>query len=207
MTMLLSEQLRPSRFDDLTLPTALKMRLQKMYDTRNVMNMLFYGKPGTGKTTAAKIFTKSEFFDAIEINGSLQTSVEEIRSTVQNFAYSCSLFNSSKICFIDEAEYLSKNAQAGLRSLIESSSDNCRYIFTANDLSKIHPALCSRLIPICFDMTVTQTQEALDSYVNRLIEKLRQTSASVNEDRVKRIVQLNYPDFRTIANHLEFELL
>jgi hypothetical protein len=56
-------------------------------------------------------------------------------------------------------------------------------------------------------MTVTQTQEALDSYVHRLIEKLRQTSSSVNEDRVKRIVQLNYPDFRTIANHLEFELL
>jgi replication-associated recombination protein RarA len=207
MTMLLSEQLRPSRFDDLTLPTSLKMRLQKMYDTRNVMNMLFYGKPGTGKTTAAKIFTKSEFFDAIEINGSLQTSIEEIRSTVQFFATSCSLFDTSKICFIDEAEYLSKNSQAGLRSLIESSSENCRYIFTANDLSKIHPALCSRLIPICFDMTGTQTQEALDSYVHRLIEKLRQTSSSVNEDRVKRIVQLNYPDFRTIANHLEFELL
>jgi replication-associated recombination protein RarA len=207
MTMLLSEQLRPSRFDDLTLPNSLKMRLQKMYDTRNVMNMLFYGKPGTGKTTAAKIFTKSEFFDAIEINGSLQTSIEEIRSTVQCFATSCSLFDTSKICFIDEAEYLSKNSQAGLRSLIESSSENCRYIFTANDLSKIHPALCSRLIPICFDMTVTQTQEALDSYVHRLIEKLRQTSSSVNEDRVKRIVQLNYPDFRTIANHLEFELL
>jgi replication-associated recombination protein RarA len=207
MTMLLSEQLRPSRFDDLTLPTSLKMRLQKMYDTRNVMNMLFYGKPGNGKTTAAKIFTKSEFFDSIEINGSLQTSVDEIRSTVQNFAHSCSLLDSPKICFIDEAEYLSKNAQAGLRSLIESSSENCRYIFTANDLRKMHSALCSRLIPICFDMTATQTQEALDSYVQRLIEKLRQISSSVNEDRVKRIVQLNYPDFRTIANHLEFELL
>jgi replication-associated recombination protein RarA len=93
MTMLLSEQLRPSRFDDLTLPTSLKMRLEKMHDTRNVMNMLFYGKPGTGKTTAAKIFTKSDLFDAIEINGSLQTSVEEIRSTVQNFAHSCSLLD------------------------------------------------------------------------------------------------------------------
>lgn len=207
MSILLSEQLRPSRFEDLTLPNALKSRLQKMYETRDVMNMLFYGKPGTGKTTAAKIFTDSKFFDSIVINGSLQTSVDEVRSTVNNFATACSLYECPKICFIDEAEYLSKNAQAGLRSLIELTSANCRYIFTANDLSKIHPALCSRLIPICFDMTVTQTKEALDAYLERLISKLKQNSPLVNEDRVKRIVELNYPDFRTIANHLEFELM
>ena len=175
MTMLLSEQLRPIRFDDLTLPNLLKMRLQKMYDTRNVMNMLFYGKPGTGKTTAAKIFTTSELFDAIEINGSLQTSVDEIRSTVQNFAHSCSLLDSSKICFIDEAEYLSKNAQAGLRSLIESSSYNCRYIFTANDLSKIHSALCSRLIPICFDM------KSANRLLNALTKECSQYSCTLKK--------------------------
>ena len=103
MTILVSEQLRPKTFDDLVLSVKLRDRLKRMYDTRNVMNMLFYGKPGSGKTTAAKIFTESDDFTAITINGSLQTSVEDVRTKIQNFATSCSLFNTPKICFIDKA--------------------------------------------------------------------------------------------------------
>ena len=59
MSILVSEQLRPKTFDDLVLSVKLRDRLERMYDTRNVMNMLFYGKPGSGKTTAAQIFTES----------------------------------------------------------------------------------------------------------------------------------------------------
>jgi DNA polymerase III delta prime subunit len=107
--------------------------------------------------------------------------------------------------FIDEADYLSKNAQAGLRRTIEKSSNNCRYIFTANDLSKIHPALCSRLIPICFDLTSAQTESALEDYVRVTIEKLKQRSESIDAQRVETVIRHNYPDHRNIANRLEFE--
>jgi len=207
MNKLISEYLRPQSFDDLTMPSRLKERLIKMHETKNVMNMLFYGKPGSGKTTAAKIFTNSEHFECIELNGSLETSVEGIRNKVMNFASSASMFESHKICFIDEADYLSKNAQAGLRNLIEKTSDNCRFIFTANDLSKIHPALCSRLFQVSFDMTSSQTSDAIQIYIKRTILKLKEISNSIDESRVKRIIELNYPDFRIIANQLEFEFM
>ena len=207
MKKLTSEFLRPTSFEDLVLSSEIKTRLMKMHDTKNVMNMLFYGKPGSGKTTAAKIFTESENFESITINGSLETSVNDIRSSVRSFAYSSSLFLKGKICFIDEADYLSKHAQAGLRNLIEESSSNCRFIFTANELKKIHPALCSRLYTISFDMTASQIKNALSSYTERTIQMLKSSSSEIDEDRIKRIIELNFPDYRTIANHLEYEFI
>jgi replication factor C small subunit len=207
MNELISEYLRPTSFDEISLPNQLKEKLKRMYESKEVMNMLFYGKPGTGKTTAAKIFVDSGQFDTIQLNGSLETSVDDIRDKVRNFAMTCSMFDAHKICFIDEADYLSKNAQAGLRNLIESTSKNCRFIFTANEISKIHPALCSRLLPICFDMTTTQTSEQLEMYTSRTIEKLKKEKGEIDEKRIKRLIELYYPDFRVIASQIEFEFV
>lgn len=205
MNQLISEYLRPKTFQEMMLPNQLKIRLQKMLDEKNVMNMIFHGKPGSGKTSAAEIFCNDENFETITIDGSLMTSVNVVRDKVQNFATSMSLLDCKKIAFIDEADYLSKNAQAGLRRTIEQTSNNCRYIFTANDLSKIHPALCSRLIPICFDLTSAQTQSALEDYVRVTIQKLKQRSESIDRRRVEVLIRHYYPDHRNIANHLEFE--
>lgn len=207
MQELISEYLRPNNFDDIALPSQLRDKLQKMFDSKEVMNMLLYGKPGTGKTTVAKIFVNSDMYETIELNGSVQTSIDDIRKTVQNFATSCSMFDAHKICFIDEADYLSKNAQAGLRNVIESTSKNCRFIFTANDISKIHPALCSRLLMINFDLTSSQTTEAMNLYIKKTIEKLKIQNENLDESRVKRLIEIYYPDYRAIANHIEFELI
>jgi replication-associated recombination protein RarA len=92
MPKLISEILRPRSFDELVISDEIREKLTKMRDTTNVMNMLFYGKPGSGKTSAAKIFTDCEMFDTITINGSLETSVEDVRTQIRNFSTACSLF-------------------------------------------------------------------------------------------------------------------
>ena len=205
MNQLISEYLRPKSFPEMMLPNQLKIRLQKMLDEQNVMNMIFHGKPGSGKTSAARIICDDEKFDVLKINGSLLTGIDIVRNKIQNFAYSMSLMNQKKIVFIDEADYMSKNAQASMRALIEETSINCRYIFTANELSKIHNALCSRLIPICFDLTSAQTESALEEYVTVTLDKLKLRSQSIDAQRVETIIRHYYPDHRSIANHLEFE--
>lgn len=205
MSKLISEFLRPTSFDELVISDDIKSRLEKMRDTNNVMNMLLYGKPGTGKTSAAKIFIDFEQFDALTINGSLETSVEDVRSQIRNFSSACSLFGHQKIVFIDEADYLSKNAQAGLRKVIEDSSENCRFIFTANELKKIQPALCSRLLLVNFDMTASQIQKSLANYKTRVMQLMTNKFPDLDSSRVLQIIDMHYPDYRSVANHLEFE--
>jgi DNA polymerase III delta prime subunit len=169
--------------------------------------MLFYGKPGSGKTSSSRIFTDSDDFDCITINGSLDTGVDIVRNTILSFTASCSLHSKPKICFIDECDYLSKNTQGSLRGVIENSSSNCRFIFTANDMSKMHTALTSRLLPICFDMTALQIDAELKKYKSRVIDILKVSIPDLDEHRVLRVIEMNFPDYRSIANKLEFELL
>ena len=207
MVKLISEKLRPRNFDELVLDEYYKNKLKKMYESRTVMNMIFYGKPGSGKTSAAKLFTESENFDSLTINGSLDTSIEIVRNKIVNFATSMSLYQNHKICFIDEADYLSKSSQASLRGVIEETSRNCRYIFTANDMSKIHNALCSRMMPLCFDMSPAQIEAELEKYKVRIISMLKANHENIDEQRIFRLIDMNFPDYRTISNKIEFEML
>ena len=123
MNEILSEKLRPTDFDDLILDPKIKDRLKKMFETKRVMNMIFYGQPGCGKTSAARIFTESTDFFSITLNGSLETSIESIRDKVDGFGNTPCLWDNPKICFIDEADYLSKNGVSKTKKIKNFHSD------------------------------------------------------------------------------------
>ena len=136
---LLSELLRPQQLGDLTLPRRDIDCLTRMVNSGSIMNMIFYGKPGLGKTSAARVIIGLLEAEAIEINGSSATGIDTIRNRIEGFASSIAMTDKPKICFIDEADFLSKSAQSALRYVIENTSRNCRYLFTANNIGMLSP--------------------------------------------------------------------
>jgi replication-associated recombination protein RarA len=201
----LSEILRPQRLSDLTLPTPLIDRLQKMIETKSVMNMVFYGKVGTGKTSATRLFADCAEVTPFgrqfsQLDGSVVQNVDFVRTNVTNYLSS----EGSKIVVLDRADLVPKAAQQELPSVIDRM-DHCRFVFTVNHLSKIIPEIRSRLMPICFDIEPSDREEVQKRLIDRYETKLAECGIRHDKQRVIEIIGTNCPDLRSIAKEIEFE--
>lgn len=204
---LLSERLRPQKLRDLTLRLFEIEKLERMVVSKSVMSMLFYGKAGTGKTSAARILMKEIDADVYELNGSHNHGDKAMVHGIENFANAVSLYLQPKIVFIDEADGLTKNVQASLRHLIERSSDRVRFLLTANDEQKLTAAMKSRCMPLCFDPPFGAVAEIVDRLVERYQMVLAEGGLQIDVVKIRQIVGSRFPDMRAIANALEFECL
>ena len=201
-----AERLRPRKFEELIIAESTIRKLKQMLDSKDLMNMTFYGAPGSGKTTCANIFDNSDNFDMLRINASLQNSVDTIRNQVEQYASSRTLFDKFKVILLDEADFLSKNAQASLRGLIEITVKNCRFILTCNNLSKIDDALLSRCKPFCFDVPYSSLNSSIDKLTLTVKSRLQEMNREIDDSVIRHIVQMKFPDYRAIANDIDFEL-
>ena len=202
----LSELLRPKAFADLLQSPSIIKALEVMAANKSPANMLFYGSPGLGKTSAARILLSALGDNWWEINGSLSTGIDVVRE-IETAAGSVGLGEGPRVCFIDEAENLSSSAQAGLRGLIERVHSHCRFLLTANDIRKFQPALRSRFLPVCFDISVAEASEVIARVLPRYVARLRELNVEIEEQRVRELFHIYFPDLRALANQIEFETL
>jgi len=144
------EKYRPAKVEDCILPDAVKKTFQEYVNRKEIPHLLLSGTAGVGKTTIAKALCQEVGCDYIVINGSDENGVETIRYKINNFASSMSLIGGRKVVIIDEADYLTTNAQAILRSSMEEFSRNCSFIFTCNFKNRIIDPLHSRCTVVDF---------------------------------------------------------
>ena len=121
------EKFRPTVLENYVGNEHLKSKVEGYLETGDIPHLLLYGRAGTGKTTLAKLIVKSVDCDYMIINASDENNVDTVRNKVTNFASSMG-FKKWKIIILDEFDYMSHNAQAILRNLMETFSHHCRFI-------------------------------------------------------------------------------
>lgn len=187
------ERYRPTAIEDYIGNESLKARFKKYIDSGEVPHLLLYGRAGTGKTTAAKMLVNAINCDYLLINASDENNVDTIRTKVKNFAASRG-FSPFKIAILDEFDFMSANAQAALRNLMETFSTHCRFILTCNYVEKIIEPIQSRC------QVESITPPSIKDVCVHLARILNKEGITFNAKDVLTIVEANYPDIRKCIN-------
>ena len=202
---LLSDLCRPKSLDDLNLPDKDIAFLKAMAkNKRHIKNLLFSGKPGIGKTSAALILIQNMDFSSSVYNERTVRGLS-FKSFMEDYFGSRSFDGNFKTLIINEADTLKKTDQVYLLDAIERLSDNGRFIMTANDTRKMIEPLKSRLTHISFDIRPTDRQAVIEKMIKRYVQILHDNGRPIDQDVISKIVHIYFPDLRTVANELEKE--
>ena len=187
------EKYRPNKLEDYVGNEHLKAKVEGYLESGDVPHLLLYGKAGTGKTTLAKLIVNSIECDYIIINASDENNVDTVRNKVKNFASSMG-FKPFKIIIMDEFDYMTPNAQAILRNLMETFSKHCRFILTCNYVEKVIEPIQSRCQSF---QIVPPTKKDVAIQMSKI---LKSENIEFDVKDLVPIIDSAYPDIRKVIN-------
>ena len=173
-----------------------KKQVETWVKDKSIPHLLLSGSPGIGKTTMAKMLIHEigiEDYDVLEINASRTNSVDDIRNKITNFV-SMIPFGPFKVVLLDEADYLSHNAQAALRGVMEEYHSTARFILTCNKPHMIMDAIHSR----CQTFHFTKIDKT--EFTARVATILVEENVEFDLDTLDIYVSSTYPDLRKCIN-------
>ena len=202
------EKYRPKILDDTVLDNLSRSILENMITMNDFPNLFFYGPPGTGKTTT--IINLIEGFQkkyngiidkslVIHLNASDERGIDTIRTQINNFVLSKSLFRKgTKFVILDEVDYMTKNAQQALKYLLENNNNtNIRFCLICNYISKIDSGLQNEFIKIRFN----------DLPKEKIIDKLKYISEkeelNLSYESLEKVQKLYKSDMRSMINFIQ----
>ena len=193
---LLVEKYRPTNLDNYVGNESIKKSISNYIGQNDIQNLIFYGPAGTGKTTLAKLIVKNIECDHLYINASDERGIETIRDKVSGFASTMS-FKPIKVIILDEADFLTIQAQASLRNVIETFSRTTRFILTCNFIERIIDPLQSRCQTL---KIVPPSKFDIQKHLEKVAQK--ENIEYIVDDLIT-IVSNNYPDVRKMLNTVQ----
>ena len=194
------EKYRPNTVDGYVFrDDAQKQQVKQWITDKTIPHLLFSGNAGIGKTTLAKILLNQleiNDLDVLEINASRTNSVEDVRDKIVNFVQMIP-FGAFKVVLLDEADYLSPNAQAALRGVMEEYHTTARFILTCNYPNRIIPALHSR----CQGFHIERIDQT--EFTARVAEIVLTEGVTPDLDILDTYVKATYPDLRKCINMVQ----
>jgi len=197
-----SQKYRPRSIEEVIMNPGLRITLSNLVKQRGGISLLFWGRPGCGKTTVAKLVNPE---NTVYINCSTNNSIDTIRWVEETF--NCGMVTGGRrLLLLDEADNLSKDAQAAIRGVSEELSLYNDFILTANDPNLLTEAVRSRFLPVGFDLT--HSDEVITLICDRLCCIAKNEGCECFDiDLIKKIVSDTFPDLRRMIKRLQIELL
>lgn len=192
------EKYRPQTLKDIILTNDMREHFISLNE--DIPNLLFYGSPGTGKSTLAKIIVNDILkCQYLYINASDENGIDTIRNKVISFAQTRSIDDKKKVVILEEADGLTGESLRILRNVIEEYFNTTRFILTANYINKIIEPIRSRCV-------MFKLQPDLEDCLKRCVYILKEERVNVSTDQKKLLIAFidkRYPDLRRIINDLQ----
>jgi len=201
-----TELWRPTKIMNIILDPINKEIMNNIIETGYFPNLLIYGPPGVGKTSSV-VSLVNEYQEKhnyktksliIQNNASEDRGVDIIRNQISQFVNSKPLFNEGiKFIILDEADYMTKNAQQALKYLLQEYSPSVRFCLICNYISRIDDGLQNEFLKLRFNQLPEDDIHVFLKHI-AYVEKLH-----INDKIIKSIQQLYKSDIRSMINYMQ----
>ena len=200
------EKYRPDKFDNIVLDPTNRKIFSNILDKNYFPNLLFYGPPGTGKTTTIinlinefqlKHYGKSKG-TVIHLNASDERGIDIIRNQIHQFVKSKNLFEIGfKFVILDEVDYMTKNAQQALKTLLNTCTTNVRFCLICNYISKIDESLQNEFICVRFNQL---PKIDIYNFIKKIVDA---EQLKIDDGSIDAIQNIYKSDIRSMINFIQ----